>query len=97
MPVRPSPVLKRGAPASVRQPPIGIARWAGHARKSRIDSTVVRANIPDPTEAPMPADGLRVMTRWGRRIRATLGAGGIHVVDRRPSVRRRLLAIGKPV
>lgn len=64
-------------------------------RKFRIDSTVVEANIHYPSDAHLVADGMRVVTRLGRRIRAMLGDGVRKMVDRRRGVQRRLLAIGK--
>ncbi len=61
----------------------------------RIDSTVVEANIHYPTDSQLIADGLRKVTRVGRRIRELLGDGVERLVDHSRSVQRRLLRIAK--
>ena len=64
-------------------------------RRLRIDSTVVEANIHYPTDSQLVADGLRKVTRVGRKIRELLGDGVERLVDHSRSVQRRLLRIAK--
>ena len=42
-------------------------------RKLRVDSTVVETNIDHPTDSRLLGDGVRVISRWLRRAKATLG------------------------
>ena len=55
-------------------------------RRMRIDSTVVEANIHYPTDSQLIADGLRKVTRVGRRIRELLGDSVEQLVDHSRSV-----------
>ena len=65
------------------------------ARAARIDSTVVEADVRYPSDAGLAADGVRVLAREGRRLRATLGSAEAMVRDRSRAVSRRLRAIGR--
>lgn len=65
------------------------------ARKIRVDTTVIGANIHHPTDASLVYDGIRVITRLVKRVQA-LGAGTCQrFQDRTRSVRKKLLAITK--
>lgn len=65
------------------------------ARKIRVDTTVIGANIHHPTDAGLICDGIRTVTRLVKQAQA-LGAGAYQrFQDRTRSVRKRLLAITK--
>jgi IS5 family transposase len=68
------------------------------AKKLRIDTTVVEADIKYPTDAGLLADGVRLITRTVKRIKAVVEKAGETVVsfcDQTRRVKKELLAIGK--
>jgi IS5 family transposase len=64
-------------------------------RKMRLDTTVVETNIHYPTDSSLLGDGVRVLTRAMKKIAAIAGTVGATLRDRRRSVKRRLLEIGR--
>jgi transposase, IS5 family len=64
-------------------------------RKMRLDTTVVETNIHYPTDSSLLGDGVRVLTRTMQKVTAIAGAVGATLRDRRRSVKRRLLEIGR--
>ena len=74
-----------------------VAKRAGvtHGRRFRIDTTVVETNVHYPTDSSLLQDGVRVLTRTMQRARAALGDGAGRVRNRRRSVGRRVLIIGR--
>jgi len=64
-------------------------------RKMRVDTTVVETNIHYPTDSSLLGDGVRVLTRTMQKIAAIAGSVGATLRDRRRSVKRRLLEIGR--
>ncbi len=76
---------------------VEVAKRAGvtHGRRFRIDTTVVETNVHYPTDSSLLQDSVRVLTRTIQRASAALGdrRGGIR--DRRRSVGRRALIIGR--
>jgi IS5 family transposase len=62
-------------------------------QRLRVDTTVVETNIHYPTDSTLLADGVRVLTRTMKRIRAGLAMTGLHIRDRARSVRRRVFEI----
>src|SRR5919198_4628495 len=76
---------------------VDVAKRAGvtHGRRFRIDTTVVETNVHYPTDSSLLQDGVRVLTRTMQRASAVLGDRRGHVRDRRRSVGRRVLIIGR--
>ena len=76
---------------------IEVAKRAGvtHGRRFRIDTTVVETNVHYPTDSSLLQDGVRVLTRTMQRASVALGDQGRRVRDRRRSVGRRVLIIGR--
>jgi transposase-like protein DUF772/DDE family transposase len=76
---------------------VDVAKRAGvtHGRRFRIDTTVVETNVHYPTDSSLLQDGVRVLTRTMRRASAVLGDERSRVRDRRRSVGRRVLIIGR--
>src|ERR671911_610119 len=76
---------------------VDVAKRAGvtHGRRFRIDTTVVETNVHYPTDSSLLQDGVRVLTRTMHRASAALGDGRGRVRDRRRSVGRRVLIIGR--
>jgi IS5 family transposase len=74
-----------------------VAKRAGvtRGRRFRIDTTVVETNVHHPTDSSLLQDGVRVLTRPLRRASAALGDPRGRVRDRRRSVGRRVLIIGR--
>jgi transposase, IS5 family len=64
-------------------------------RKMRVDTTVVETNIHYPTDSSLLGDGVRVLTRTMQKVAAIAGTVGATLRDRRRSVKRRLLEIGR--
>jgi IS5 family transposase len=62
-------------------------------RRLRVDTTVVETNIHYPTDSTLLADGVRVLTRTLKRLRATVPDGVVPLRDRTRSVARRVFAI----
>jgi IS5 family transposase len=76
---------------------VEVAKRAGvtHGRRFRIDTTVVETNVHYPTDSSLLQDGVRVLTRTMQRASAALGDPRGRVRDRRRSVGRRVLIIGR--
>src|SRR5213075_1320487 len=76
---------------------IEVAKRAGvtHGRRFRIDTTVVETNVHYPTDSSLLHDGIRVLTRTMQRASVALGDRRSRVRDRRRSVGRRVLIIGR--
>jgi Transposase domain (DUF772)/Transposase DDE domain len=76
---------------------VDVAKRAGvtHGRRFRIDTTVVETNVHYPTDSSLLQDGVRVLTRAMQRASAALGDGRGRIRDRRRSVGRRVLIIGR--
>ena len=65
------------------------------ARKIRVDTTAVEANIHYPTDAGLVYDGVRTVSRLVKQVQALGAAAGEQFRDRTRSVRKRLLSITK--
>src|SRR5262249_35103565 len=76
---------------------VDVAKRAGvtHGRRFRIDTTVVETNVHYPTDSSLLQDGIRVLTRTMQRASTALGDRRGRVRDRRRSVGRRTLIIGR--
>src|SRR6187401_141431 len=76
---------------------LDVAKRAGvtHGRRFRIDTTVVETNVHYPTDSSLLQDSVRVLTRTMQRASAALGDTRGRVRDRRRSVGRRVLVIGR--
>lgn len=76
---------------------IAIARdqQVMQGRTMRVDTTVVETNIHYPTDSSLLGDGVRVLTRAMKQATAIAGEGGATLRDRRRSVTRRLIEIGR--
>jgi IS5 family transposase len=61
----------------------------------RVDTTVVETNIHYPTDSTLLADGVRVLTRTLKRLRATATDGVVRLRARTRSVGRRVFAIAQ--
>src|SRR6187200_95753 len=74
-----------------------IAKRTGvtHGRRFRIDTTVVETNVHYPTDSSLLQDGVRVLTRTMQRASAVMGDPRGQIRDRRRSVGRRTLIIGR--
>jgi IS5 family transposase len=64
-------------------------------RKMRVDTTVVETNIHYPTDSSLLGDGVRVLTRVMKKVRAVVGEAGLKLRDRTRSVKLRILAIAR--
>ena len=76
---------------------VEVAKRAGvtHGRRFRVDTTVVETNVHYPTDSSLLQDGVRVLTRTMQRASAALGDRRGRIRDRRRSVGRRVLIIGR--
>jgi IS5 family transposase len=76
---------------------VDVAKRAGvtHGRRFRIDTTVVETNVHYPTDSSLLQDGIRALTRTMQGANAALGDRCGRVRDRRRSVGRRVLIIGR--
>jgi transposase, IS5 family len=74
---------------------VAVARQRRVVRggRLRVDTTVVETNIHYPTDSTLLADGVRVLTRTLKRLRATVTDGVVPLRDRTRSVARRVFAI----
>jgi IS5 family transposase len=83
--------------AQLHREVVEVAKRAGvtHGRRFRIDTTVVETNVHYPTDSSLLQDGVRVLTRTMQRASAALGDRRGHIRDRRRSVGRRVLVIGR--
>lgn len=64
-------------------------------KRMRVDTTVVETNIHYPTDSSLLGDGIRVLTRLMKRVTKIAGEVGTSYRDRRRSVQRRLIEIGR--
>jgi len=64
-------------------------------RHMRLDTTVVETNIHYPTDSGLLGDGVRVLTRLMKKVTAIAGAAGTQLRDRKRSMQRRLVEIGR--
>ena len=64
-------------------------------RRMRLDTTVVETNIHYPTDSSLLGDGVRVLTRLMKKVTAIAGQVGTKLRDRRRSVQRRVMEIGR--
>jgi IS5 family transposase len=64
-------------------------------RRMRVDTTVVETNIHYPTDSSLLGDGVRVLTRLMKKVSQIAGEAGTKLRDRRRSVQRRLMEIGR--
>jgi transposase, IS5 family len=90
-------VLGSEAIQQLHQRVVDVAKRAGvtHGRRFRIDTTVVETNVHYPTDSSLLQDGVRVLTRTLQRASAALGDRRGRIRDRRRSVGRRVLIIGR--
>jgi IS5 family transposase len=65
------------------------------ARKIRVDTTAIEANIHHPTDASLIYDGVRTVSRLVEQVQALGASAGQRFRDRTRSVRKRLLSITK--
>lgn len=65
------------------------------ARKLRVDTTVVEADIHYPTDADLLADGTRVITRTIRQLQAAGAAAGLPFRNVGRSIKKRLQTLAK--
>lgn len=64
-------------------------------RRMRVDTTVVETNIHYPTDSGLLGDGVRVLTRLMKKVTEIAGEVGSKLRDRRRSLQRRLVEIGR--
>lgn len=64
-------------------------------RRMRVDTTVVETNIHYPTDSGLMGDGVRVLTRLMKRVTEVAGEAGTKLRDRKRSMQRRLVEIGR--
>jgi IS5 family transposase len=64
-------------------------------RHMRVDTTVVETNIHYPTDSGLLGDGVRVLTRLMKKVTAIAGEAGTQLRDRKRSLQRRLVEIGR--
>jgi transposase, IS5 family len=90
-------VLGPEAIQQLHQRVVDVAKRAGvtHGRRFRVDTTVVETNVHYPTDSSLLQDGVRVLTRTMQRASAALGDRRGRIRDRRRSIGRRVLIIGR--
>jgi IS5 family transposase len=64
-------------------------------RRMRVDTTVVETNIHYPTDSGLMGDGVRVLTRLMKKVTEIAGVAGTKLRDRKRSMQRRLVEIGR--
>jgi IS5 family transposase len=74
---------------------LALERGIVHGRRLRVDTTVVETNIHYPTDSGLMGDGVRVLTRLMKKVSEIAGKAGSKLRDRRRSVQRRLIEIGR--
>jgi IS5 family transposase len=76
---------------------VELAREEGviNGRRGRVDTTVVETNVHYPTDSGLLGDGVRVLTRWMKRIEEATGVIGRRVRDRARATTHRMLEIGR--
>ena len=67
------------------------------ARASRIDSTVVEADVRYPSDAALSLDGARTLAREARKLAVLIGKDAGRVRDRSRALGRRLRAVSRTV
>jgi IS5 family transposase len=74
---------------------VALARQRNVIRglRMRVDTTVVETNIHYPTDSTLLADGVRVLTRTLKQLRAAVTDGVVRLRDRTRSVARRVFGI----
>ncbi len=72
---------------------VARARRVVRGHRLRVDTTVVETNIHYPTDSTLLADGVRVLTRGMRRMRAEVANAAFPVRDRTRSLARRVFEI----
>ena len=72
---------------------VARARRVVRGHRLRVDTTVVETNIHYPTDSTLLADGVRVLTRTMRRMRAEVADAAVTVRDRTRSMARRVFEI----
>jgi IS5 family transposase len=83
--------------AQIHQRVVGVAQQKKvlRGRKLRVDTTVVETNIHYPTDSSLLGDGVRVLTRVMKKIKALVGEAGTRLRDRMRTARRRVLQIAR--
>jgi IS5 family transposase len=71
------------------------SRGLTEGRRLRVDTTVVETNIHYPTDSSLLGDGVRVLTRFMKKITAIVGEAGTKLRDRSRSVKLRALDIAR--
>jgi transposase, IS5 family len=74
---------------------IALEKKVAPGRKLRVDTTVVETNIHYPTDSSLLGDGVRVLTRVMKRVKAVAGPVGTKLRDRTRSVRLGVLAMAR--
>lgn len=64
-------------------------------RRMRVDTTIVETNIHYPTDSGLMGDGVRVLTRLMKKVSEIAGEAGTKLRDRKRSMQRRLVEIGR--
>jgi len=64
-------------------------------RRMRVDTTLVETNIHYPTDSGLMGDGVRVLTRLMKKVTEIAGKAGTKLRDRKRSMQRRLVEIGR--
>lgn len=64
-------------------------------RRMRVDTTLVETNIHYPTDSGLMGEGVRVLTRWMKKVTEIAGEAGTKLRDRKRSMQRRLVEIGR--
>jgi len=64
-------------------------------RRMRVDTTLVETNIHYPTDSGLMGDGVRVLTRLMKKVTEIAGEAGTKLRDRKRSMQRRLVEIGR--
>jgi IS5 family transposase len=64
-------------------------------RRMRVDTTIVETNIHYPTDSGLMGDGVRVLTRLMKKVTEIAGEAGTKLRDRKRSMQRRLVEIGR--
>jgi IS5 family transposase len=64
-------------------------------RRMRLDTTVVETTIHYPTDSGLMGDGVRVLTRLMKKVTEIAGKVGTKLRDRKRSMQRRLVEIGR--
>jgi len=95
--IRLSSVIGPEGIEAIHQRLIDMAKEAGliKGRLARVDTTVVETNISYPADSQLLADGMRVLTRWAKRIEQVTGVVGRKLRNRKRATTRRVLEISR--